>query len=259
MSGNKNSFARKSNFARKSDFVRMNYFTGRLTDLIYPRHCPVCDGLIGYSDAFICESCRGRVRYIEGAVCAKCGKPLQEEEAEYCYDCARKRHYYKSGTALFEYKSMAASIYRFKYKGRQEYADFFGKKLAEHLEDYLRIWKPEAFVPVPIHSSRMRVRGYNQAEVLAKKLSGETGIPTRADLIKRCKKTVPQKNLSDGERQNNLKKAFKICRNDVKLDTIVIIDDIYTTGSTIDAVAYELLKKGVVNIYYASLSIGKGL
>ncbi len=258
MSGSKNNFARKSNFTRKNDSAKMNYFMGRLTDLIYPRHCPVCDGLTGYSHELICKSCRGRVRYIGGVVCVKCGKPLSQEE-EYCYDCARKQHYYKSGMALFEYKSMSAAIYRFKYKGRQEYADFFGKKLAEHLEDNLRIWKPEAFVPVPIHSSRMRARGYNQAEVLAKRLSRETGIPTRADLIKRCKKTAPQKNLSDGERQNNLKKAFKICRNDVKLNTIVIIDDIYTTGSTIDAVAYELQKKGIANIYYASLAIGRGL
>ncbi|NLL76627.1 MAG: ComF family protein [Clostridiales bacterium] len=238
---------------------KINYLLGKFTDLIYPRHCPVCDGLIGYSEMLICEKCRRLVKYVKNPVCVKCGKSIAEEEGEYCYDCARRKHFYLSGMALFEYKSMAASIYRFKYKGRQEYAEFFGKKMAGHLEDYLRVWKPEAFIPVPIHSSRMRTRGYNQAEVLAKRLSRETGIPLRTDIIKRCRKTAPQKNLSDEERQNNLKKAFKICRNDVKLNTIVIIDDIYTTGSTIDAVAYELQKKGIINIYYAALAIGKGL
>ena len=67
------------------------------------------------------------------------------------------------------------------------------------------------------------------------------------------------KDLSAEARQNNLKKAFKICCNDVKLDTIVIIDDIYTTGSTIDAMCTELQKVGIKNIYYVALAIGRGI
>lgn len=238
---------------------REYYLLRATADLIYPRRCPVCDGVTGFSAALVCDGCRGAVKYIRGALCAKCGKPISGEEEEYCYDCARKKHFYLSGTALFDYKSMASSIYRFKYKGRQEYAEFFGKELAKKLEGRFKEWKPEAFVPVPIHSSKRRVRGYNQAEVLSRWLTKETGIPTRDDIVKRCRKTTPQKNLNESERQNNLKKAFKICRNDVKLNTIVIIDDIYTTGSTIDAVACELLKAGIAHIYYTALSIGKGL
>jgi len=79
------------------------------------------------------------------------------------------------------------------------------------------------------------------------------------ELIKRVRKTAPMKDLSASERQNNLKRAFKICRNDVKLSTIVIIDDIYTTGSTIDAMSYELRRAGVKHIYFIALSIGRGL
>ena len=85
-----------------------------------------------------------------------------------------------------------------------------------------------------------------------------TGIPLVTNLIMRVHKTVPMKDLSVRERQNNLKKAFKICRNDVKLSTIIIIDDIYTTGSTIDAMSYELRKAGVERIYFMSLAIGRG-
>ena len=70
---------------------------------------------------------------------------------------------------------------------------------------------------------------------------------------------MPMKELSAVERQNNLKKAFKICRNDVKLDTIVIIDDIYTTGSTIDAMSHELREAGIKHIYFMTLSIGRGI
>ena len=84
------------------------------------------------------------------------------------------------------------------------------------------------------------------------------GIPVDSRLIKRVKKTLPQKLLSDCERQNNLKKAFKIDRNDVKLKRVIVIDDIYTTGSTIDAVAGLLKKKGVEKVYFLTISIGQG-
>ena len=114
-------------------------------------------------------------------------------------------------------------------------------------------------MPVPVHPSRKRKRGYNQAELLAGVISRRTGIPVRQDLIVRQKKTVPQKELDEKQRQNNLKKAFKIIKNDVKLDTIVIIDDIYTTGSTINAMATMLHIAGISRIYYAALAIGNGL
>ena len=84
------------------------------------------------------------------------------------------------------------------------------------------------------------------------------GIPVRCDLIARRKKTAPQKNLNDAQRQNNLKRAFKIIKNDVKLNTIVIIDDIYTTGSTIDTMTATLQEAGIKNIYFAVLAIGAG-
>lgn len=113
-------------------------------------------------------------------------------------------------------------------------------------------------MPIPIHPSRKRQRGYNQAELLAKVISARTGVPMRCDIVARRKKTTPQKGLDDVERQNNLKRAFKILKNDVKLSTIVIIDDIYTTGSTVDAMTATLQTAGVKNIYYAALAIGRG-
>ena len=149
-------------------------------------------------------------------------------------------------------------IYRFKYGKRREYAEFLGWEMAKYFEDDIRKWKAEALIPVPIHKSRKQQRGYNQAELLAAELSRRTGIPMKSDLVVRLRKTIPQKLLKQSERQNNLKKAFKILQNDVKLNTIVIIDDIYTTGSTIDAVAELLLQAGVGKVYYMVMAIGRG-
>ena len=84
-------------------------------------------------------------------------------------------------------------------------------------------------------------------------------IPVNRKLIIRKMKTRPQKDLTMQERQNNLKKAFKICQNDVKLSTIVIIDDIYTTGSTIDDMAKLLMASGIQKVYYVALAVGRGI
>ena len=101
-------------------------------------------------------------------------------------------------------------------------------------------------------------RGYNQAELLALEIGKQLGIRVENNWLIRTKNTVPQKLLNGQERQNNLKKAFKAGQNDVKLNAIVIIDDIYTTGSTIDAMAAVCRQQGVSRIYFAALSIGNG-
>lgn len=238
---------------------RIKPFFGTLQDLLYPRRCPVCDRAVKPFGSLICKACESKFIYIEEPYCMKCGKRLQEEEKEFCGDCVRHKHLFERGRALYEYQSTADSIYRFKYKGRQEYGAYYAGCMAQKLGGWFKECRPDALVPVPIHRSKRRARGYNQAEVLAVELHKITGIPIETGLIKRVRKTAPMKDLSASERQNNLKRAFKICRNDVKLNTIVIIDDIYTTGSTIDAMSYELRRAGVKHIYFMTLSIGRGL
>ena len=225
----------------------------------FPHRCPVCDRPVKPFDSLICTECENRVAYVKAPYCMKCGKELDSDEKEYCHDCMRHAHVYDKGRALFEYRSMAGSLYKFKYSGRQEYAQYYGERVASVLGEEISSWNPDAVIPVPIHSSRRRVRGYNQAEVLARAVGTRLDIPVYADWIVRCRKTAPQKELGPQGRQNNVKKAFKIIRNDVKLSTIVIIDDIYTTGSTIDAVAECARDAGVRKVYFVSLAIGKGM
>lgn len=130
-------------------------------DLMFPPRCPLCDHVIEFRKGDICGKCVKRVKPVSGSVCMKCGKPL-EEEKEYCFDCKTKKHLYVQGISAFEYRDIAASIYRFKYGGRQEYAAFFGRCMALKLEKKIKQWKAEALVPVPVHPSRKRERGYNQ-------------------------------------------------------------------------------------------------
>ncbi len=234
-------------------------FLGTLTDLFYPRRCPVCDRAVRPFGSLVCETCAEKLLYIKPPFCMKCGKELNDDTEEYCGDCKRSRHLFDSGRALFVYKSAADSIYRFKYKGRQEYGAYYTSMAVEHLGTWMAGCRPDALIPAPIHASKKRVRGYNQAGVLAKEIGQMMNIPVIEDLIIRVRRTAPMKDLPLTERQNNLKRAFKICRNDVKLDTVIIIDDIYTTGSTIDAMSGELRKAGVKKIYFMALAIGNGI
>lgn len=231
----------------------------RLLNLIYPRRCPICDGLTGSHKILACASCRQRLAYVREPACKKCGKPLEKEETEYCADCARRKHAYARGRAVFPYdRLMRASIARFKYRGRREYADFYAEEMVKSLGELLLSWEPDALIPVPLHKSRMKRRGFNQAELTARKIGESLGIPVKTGLLLRTKKTSPQKELNDTQRRANLKNAFQVSQNDVRLKKVVLVDDIYTTGSTMDAAASVLLEHGAEKVYFLAICIGRG-
>jgi len=232
-----------------------------ISDLIFPRRCPVCDGVLSERDRkdLVCLECLPKIKYIKSPKCYKCGKQLGDDEAEYCADCRKKEHLFERGFALYDYPSVRHSMYRFKYSGRTEYAGFFGRDMAEHFGAEFKKIGIEAVIPVPMYAAKKRMRGYNQAEELAKVLGRELGIPVIKDLVKRTKKTLPMKMLSPSERAANLKNAFIIGQFELKLRRILVVDDIYTTGCTSDAVAKVLKDAGVNEVYFAALSIGEGL
>lgn len=225
--------------------------------MLFPSRCPICDKVRPIGSAKICNYCEKTLSTVTTPFCMKCGKALEDETREYCRDCSTVNHEYNQGRAVFLYPCIRKSVYRLKYKNRKEYAEYLGWKMAQVCGKTIKEWNPDALVPVPLHEKRMQKRGYNQAELLAKELSKYIHVPVNTTLVKRERNTKPQKALNVVERQNNLKNAFKIEQNNVKLKTIVIIDDIYTTGSTIDAIAKELKAIGVQRVYYVALAIGR--
>lgn len=233
-------------------------------DMVFPVRCPVCDRPVYYYErkAGICSSCRKKLPLIKNNRCYKCGRAIESGEKELCRDCRcpKSPHLYARGLSLCSYNDlMRESIYRMKYQGRREYAKTYGKMLAERFGTAIKRAGIEGIIPVPLHFKREYERGYNQAALLARAIGRETGVKVYEDYVIRVCHTPPMKSLSRDERQNNLKKAFKIGRNDVKLGITIIIDDIYTTGSTIDAVAKVLIEAGVSRVYFISLAIGEDL
>ena len=236
----------------------ITYILSKIADIIYPRICPVCGHIVSKRGHDICPECEEKLSFIGNDHCMRCGKPV-DEDSEYCSDCEKATHVYDEGRGALLYDTyMSKSIYRFKYAGKQEFSAFYGRVICEHLGSKIKSWNVDAIIPVPVHKSRLKKRGYNQAELIAKQMSRRLGIPVCRDIVTRQKVTLSQKNLSARDRQNNLKKAFKVTGNVVKLDSVLVVDDIYTTGATVDAMARCLKGAGIRKVYFTSLCIGRG-
>lgn len=213
--------------------------------------------------ARVCDVCESKPIRIMEPRCKKCSKPLLSAEQEFCYDCSVKDFHYERGYSLWIYDGlMQKSMIDFKYNGRKEYAAYYANEIARHFTKEIRSIGPDVIMPIPVHSTRRRQRGYNQAELLALELGRQLHILVRSDVLIRTVKTRPQKELSNIERMKNLEKAFAVnglyrdeCR---KYHKILLVDDIYTTGSTIEACSKILLQAGAGEIYYVTLCIGQG-
>jgi len=229
-------------------------------DAVYPRACPVCRDVVTPKGELICPDCREKLPYLTEPVCMCCGRPIASEQEEYCYGCGQREFSYERGYAVFVYDDvMQQAVADFKYRNRRELADFFTEEMLQVFRRKLRTCGAEAFVPVPVHDARKRYRGYNQAEVLCRMLAGRTGIPM-ADVLVRDKKTAPQKELDARERLRNLESAIRYKEEALSGKSVpkcvVLVDDIYTTGSTAEACTRALLREGVNKVYVFSLCIG---
>lgn len=224
--------------------------------LLYPHTCPFCGKVTAKR---VCRSCRNKVQGVPEPRCRKCSKPIREETAEYCYDCARTRHDYEEGRALWLHRGVVKnSIYLFKYHNRRIHSRFYAEELAARYQAAVREWKVETIIPIPLSRERYRERGYNQAALLAEDLSRILGIPVDQEHLVRRRDTAPQKRLSPYARRTNVRTAFHWAGSRAPAGTVLLVDDIYTTGNTIDSAARTLKKAGAEKVFFLTISIGQG-
>ena len=234
----------------------MNKIAELFLDMLYPQRCPLCHGILRKTEnSLVCRECSREVKPFTGARCMKCGKPVKEEE-EYCKECRKGKHVFTEGRGIFLYSGKwRRSIVRFKYYGCREYGDFYARALSIYGRKELERWKPDLIVPVPLHPRKKRMRGFNQAEYIACGVSRNTGIPWSGQTVRKIKNTRSQKKLDREARRRNLKRAFQVTEN-LEGKRILVVDDVYTTGSTMDAMAMCLMDAGAAEIYFLTVCMG---
>ncbi len=231
-----------------------------LLDLLFPRRCPICEEIIKKKNKYICDKCKDKITYNVEPVCKKCGKSITTFEKEYCRACCTKNYYFDMGVSVFIHKAdIKKSIYRFKYSNKREYKDFYINELLKKHIRTIKYWDADVIIPVPLHKNKKIKRGFNQAEILAKELGKRLNIEVNKELLVRDINTSPQKELSLDKRKKNLEKAFKLTYGIVQYKKIILVDDIYTTGNTMNFCAKELKKAGVKKVYFVTLSSGDSI
>lgn len=231
--------------------------TGKLIlDWLYPHTCPFC-GKVTKNP--VCRVCAGKLPYVEEPLCKKCGKPIRSETAEYCFDCTRTEHSYDRGFGLWLHQQpVQRSVYQFKYHNRRIYSQYYAQEMVKRFKQAVFQWKIDLIIPIPLYKQRKKIRGYNQAEVLATQIGALLSLPVDAVSLKRIRATSPQKKLDVRTRKKNLNNAFALDKKAVLPRTVLLVDDIYTTGSTIDTAALVLKQAGVQKVYFLTISIGQG-
>ncbi len=234
----------------------INKFTDTLLNTIYPKRCPLCDGLLKPDEPLICRKCAGNFSFIKGRTCKRCGRVLKSLYEEECAECLKREPLFDLAFAPFKYTGdIKESLMRFKYHGRAEYASFYAKAIWAYGEKTIRLFAPELIVNVPVYRKRLAARGYDQAYLIARELSKISGIAAAKNAVKRIKNTKAQKELGSEERRKNIAGAFEASYKDKFPDRILLIDDILTTGSTADAVCRVLRDGGAKHICLACVAV----
>ncbi len=223
--------------------------------LLFPHYkCFVC-GRESFDEKYnLCERCKNDFPFIEGHVCNKCGMPILEGNM-LCDNCKNTKFLFDAARAAFVYNEITDHLlYKLKYGGKKYIAEFFG----DLIFDVCKNWNIDVdmVVPVPLHEKREKKRGYNQSELIAERFCELTGLPLCTDIIFRTKETPNQTKLTKEERMHNLSGAFSFNSSvSIAGKSILIIDDVFTTGSTSNEICKVLRRHKPKSIYV--LTAGK--
>ena len=217
------------------------------------------------------------VRLLFPPKCIFCGKVLNiNVDIEICVDCLKevsfiddtdiksrkfwsRKNWYDGVICVYQYNSIVKrSIIRYKFYNRSSYYRTFGKILADRIRKAVKLSEFDLIMSVPLHKNKERKRGYNQSLLISKVLSKELGLRESSKLLIRLKDTGSQSLLDRKGRLDNLRGAFKVCSEDaVRNKKILLVDDVMTTGSTIDECSKVLKKAGAVKVVAAVIATGR--
>lgn len=228
-----------------------------IVNLMFPKNikCIICDKELSKNTHYaLCESCFNGLPKNNKKTCQKCGQPILNTSATHCLACKTDPPKFTQSFSPLLYKAPVTNLIKqFKYDNKKYLAETLGNFLVqEYIERNLNC---DIVVPVPLHEKRLKQRGFNQAELLANQLNVKLNIEVNSNILTRVKNTKTQTVLSKEERQDNVSDAFKVLdKQTVKNKVVLLIDDVYTTGSTLNECAKVLFKAGAKKVYAITLS-----
>ncbi len=231
-------------------------------------YCICCGSLIDKSRPYaLCDLCIKKFHWITGRSCDKCGKALPDTyKGRLCYDCMRIDHAFEKGFSCLTYGLYEREVLLdFKYNGKSYYGAKFGDILYDRMA--CETIEPDVIIPVPISAKRMKKRGYNQSALMAAQLSKRWGVPMDDAILARRKDTQLLRSLNPADRRLALAEAFAVDAKgaasgkhgeDERLrgKKVLLVDDIFTTGATVDTCAKVLLDSGADKVYVLTLASG---
>jgi ComF family protein len=236
----------------------MHRFLEPFFQFFLPPQCPCCERFLEEGRKGVCPDCFSEIRWIEPPFCSICGTPFSSGagESHPCSDCLTKKRYFEMARALgFYVGPLQKMIHRWKYRGKTSLTSSLGEWMATGL---LHFWDPPLFdllIPVPLHIHRNRERGFNQVLLLVQELSRKTGIPYRKRLLQKKQVTPPQVNLSGAEREKAVRNAFQVVGNEnLEGKSILLVDDVYTTGATVNECSRVLIARGAERVDVLTLA-----
>ncbi|HMA62084.1 MAG TPA: ComF family protein [bacterium] len=218
--------------ARNSELA--NKFAGLargLQNLIFPPVCIVCDNKFTSKKIPVCDNCLRGLAPIPETIRSKKDVPQSLDDLKI--------------TFLFN-KHYRALVHYLKYKEYQSLGHLIGRKIAHKLT--LSDLVNSVVVPIPLHPIKYRTRGYNQARLISKGLADQAGLKINRHILKRVKNTQSQTTLTKQERRENMKNAFQVTDEQHDIKKVILVDDVFTTGSTMDSAARTLKKAGVKTV-----------
>ncbi len=218
-------------------------------DFFLPPKCPLCGEITGKSQqGRACPECLTRIHFIAHPRCPRCGRGYATDAGEdhLCSTCLTEGRSFHKARSIGAYEGLLLeAISRFKFRGVPYLAHPLGALLAEYEDPEFSMGEMDLLIPVPLHSRRLRARGYNQSLLLARPISRRRSIPLNYSALVRTRPTQPQTQLSGPERRKNIRGAFEVRDADaVRGKKVLLIDDVLTTGATVQECARALLRAG---------------
>ncbi len=227
-----------------------------MLDAIFPKQCVFCKK----TGAFLCPSCQDRLRVVSGEICPICGIPFESsKEKHLCSCCQKNKPYYDRHRSIFVFDEMSKKlIHDLKYHAAfwiNNIFPLFFKNIALELDNGLQN-KISFIVPIPLHKEKLKQRGFNQSLILAEAWGDILGAPVYSNLLLSQKQVPSQTGLKKAQRRKNLKDAFSVKTPSLCQDkTALLVDDVHTTGSTLNEAACELKKAGVKEVAATTIAL----